>query len=200
MDTRAIRRRLSMTSMSVKRCAPLALSAVLAAAGIASAMEVETRHDPDADFTAYRTFDHLPRQPAPERGPFAPGTDYDRRLRDIIERRLEGRGFQAVDADPDFLVAYSLGREERLDTSGGRREITRGVSIAWEEGELVRASTEGTLVIEILDAESREPVWIGWATEVIDDPDRLLQEPERLMRKIDKAVRRVVRRFPPRDR
>jgi len=186
--------------MTVMRYAPLALSAVLAAAGIASAMEVESRHDADAEFAPYRTFDYLPRQPAPERGPFAPGSDYDRRIRDLIELRLADRGFQSVDADPDFLVAYSLGREERLDTSGGRRQIARGVSIAWEEGELVRAYTEGTLVIEIYDGESREPVWIGWATEVVDDPDRLLEEPERLMRKIDKAVRRIVKRFPPRGR
>lgn len=189
-----------MTPTSVMRCAPLALAAVLVATGIASAMEVESRHAPNVDFGAYRTFDHLPRQPAPERGPFAPGTDYDRRIRDTIARRLEKRGFEAVGADPDFLVSYSLGREERLDTSGGRREVSPGVSIAWEEGELVRAYTEGTLVVEILDAESRETVWIGWATEVLDDPDRLLQEPERLMRKIDKAVRRIVKRFPPRER
>ena len=104
-----------------------------------------------------------------------------------------------MDADPDFLVAYTLGRQERLDTSGARREIAPGLSIAWEEGELVRAYTEGSLVLEIIDAGSRETVWAGWATDVVDEPERLLEQPERLMRKIDKAVRRIVRRFPARE-
>jgi hypothetical protein len=183
--------------MTSARSAALALAAALAAAGIASAMEVESRHAPATEFAAYRTFDHLPRRDVPEHSRFAPGSDYDRRVRAIIERRLEGRGFEQVAADPDFLVNYSLGRKELLDTSGARREIVPGLSIAWEEGVLVRAYTEGTLVIEILDAESREAVWVGWATEVVDDPDRLLDQPERLMKKIDKAVRRIVKRFPP---
>ncbi len=183
--------------MTATRPAALALSAALAAAGIASAMEVESRHAPGAEFAAYRTFDHLARRDVPDRSRFAPGSDYDRRVRAILERRLEGRGFRLVDADPDFLVSYSLGRKELLDTSGARRELAPGLSIAWEEGELVRAYTEGTLVIEILDADSRDAVWVGWATEVVDDPDRLLEEPDRLMKKIDKAVRRIVRRFPP---
>lgn len=180
--------------------AALALAAALAAGGAASAMEVESRHAPGADFPSYQSFDHLPRQDTDDRSRFAPGSDYDRRVRAALERRLADRGFRRVAADPDFLVAYSLGRKEVLDTSGARREIGPGLSIAWEEGELVRAYTEGTLVVEILDAESREAVWVGWATEVIDDPDALLEQPERLMKKIDKALRRILRRFPPRER
>jgi hypothetical protein len=185
--------------MSGSRPAALALAAALAAGGAASAMDVESRHAPGADFAAYRTFDHLPRQDTGERGPFAPGSDYDRRLRAALESRLADRGFRQVEADPDFLVAYSLGRKEMLDTSGGRTELAPGMSIAWEVGEVERAYTEGTLGIEIVDAASRETVWVGWATEVIDDPDALLEQPDRLMKKIDKALRRILRRFPPRE-
>ena len=54
-------------------------------------------------------------------------------------------------------------------------------------------------MLEIIDAGSRETVWAGWATDVVDEPERLLEQPERLMRKIDKAVRRIVRRFPARE-
>lgn len=175
----------------------LALAIALAAApAVLSAMEVESRHDPAADFGAYRTFD-LQERPATSRGRFAAGSDYDRRVREILERRLSDRGFERTDTDPDFLVAYSLGREEHLDPSGARRQVAPGVSIAWEEGDLVRAYTEGSLTIEIVDAASGKAVWAGWATEVIDEPERLLDQPDRLMRKIDKAVRRIVKRFPP---
>jgi hypothetical protein len=185
--------------MRRSRPAALALAAVLTAAATASALEVESRHAPGADFAAYRTFDHLPRPATDDRSRFAPGSDYDRRVRAALERRLADRGFRRVDADPDFLVAYSLGRKEVLDTSGARRELAPGLSIAWEEGELVRAYTEGTLLVEVVDAGSREAVWVGWATEVVDDPDALLEQPERLMKKIDKALRRILRRFPPRE-
>lgn len=184
--------------MPLPRRTALALSlALLAAPATVGAMEVDSRHDPDADFGTFHTFDHQARPETAGQSAFAAGSDYDRRMREILDKRFGERGFERTEGEPDFLVAYSFAREEHLDPSGARRQVAPGLSIAWEEGDLVRAYTEGSLMIEVVDAGSGETVWAGWATEVLDDPDRLLQQPDRLMKEIDKAVRRIIKRFPP---
>ena len=45
-------------------------------------------------------------------------------------------------------------------------------------------------MIDARDAASGEVVWMGWATDVAGDPDRL---PKR----VKKAADRILRHFPP---
>lgn len=173
----------------------VALVLLLATAAPAAAMEVGHKQDAAYDFSALHTFDWLPRSDA---SPVRPGGEVDRQIRAAVEERLAKKGFEpARQGGADFLLHYDAGLQERVDVSGAERHLHAGdgprVTFAWEEGEQARIYSEGSLVIEVVDAETREVVWAGWATDVAKEPDRL-------RKRVDKAVKKILKPFPPTGR
>ena len=53
--------------------------------------------------------------------------------------------------------------------------------------------TEGTLVIDLVDAEKKEMVWRGMGTGIV----KRYKNPEDAQRNIDKIVDRIMQGFPP---
>lgn len=180
-------------TVSLSLCALLAVAAVAAPA---MASDVDHRHAAGYDFSSLHTYDWLPVR---DTALIEPGGAVDRQIRSAVEERLAKRGFEpAREGGADFLLHYEAGLRERADVSGAERHLHGGsdgprVTFAWEEGEQSRIYTEGTLVIEVLDADTREVVWVGWATEVA-------REPALLRKKVDRTVKRILRPFPPKSR
>ncbi len=56
--------------------------------------------------------------------------------------------------------------------------------------------TQGTLVIDLVDASTGELVWHGWAHDTLD-PTLTTEERER---KVEEAVAAILARFPPPQR
>jgi hypothetical protein len=174
----------------------IALLIAVLAAPPALAGKADSEYDADFDFTTLHTFDWLPVTATfPPGHPLAPGGEVDRRVRAAVEKRLRAKGFvPAREGGADFLLHYDAGLRDRLLGEGDPEPFVHGggvrVTFAWKEGEQARVYSEGSLVLEVIDPQSRKAVWVGWATEVARDP-------EMLRGKIDKTVRRILRRFPP---
>lgn len=182
---------------SYRRALLAVLLLTLLALPVASAAgKADREYDAEFDFSTLHTFDWLPVAAAfPPGHPLAPGGEVDRRIRAAIEKRLRAKGFApAREGGADFLLHYDAGLRDRLLGQGDPEPFARGsgvrVTFTWKEGEEARVYSEGSLVLEVIDPQSREAVWVGWATEVARDPDMLRD-------KIEKTVRRILRRFPP---
>jgi len=137
--------------------------------------------DPNAPIGAYQTFGILAAKPGeevPEDPRFGPLLD--RHTEDAIGQALRLRGYQLRSSGPvDFLVSYSneVRREQRTVGSpvsigvgyGGYVGSGIGIGTGWAgpSRATTRTLAKGTLVIDVLEPETRRVVWRGWAKDTL---------------------------------
>jgi len=176
---------LSVTAMLLAGCNPV---------------QVTTTVAPDAHLANVRTFRVLnvpPRRAGISALPNDPMLDNsitNRALRDHLSNAFVARGYVLDATNPDFTVAYYTSRHGELDVSawdygypgrwGGWRARPGMVE--------VRSFTEGTIIVDVVNAATHELIWRGrGVSEVSDDPELYAQDLER-------AVKEIVKRFPAR--
>jgi hypothetical protein len=116
-------------------------------------------------------------------------------------RELEALGLIRDDANPALLVNFLIATKEKLEsrpTAGpsvyygrSRYGTWGGYGIGYGNTTEVVQRTEGTLTIDIVDAERNELVWEGAATARVTDSMR-----ENRGAVIDAAVRDIFAQFP----
>lgn len=117
----------------------------------------------------------------------------EQRVMSALERTLEGKGYRkATSGDPDFLVNFYGALQEKVDINRyydgwGYRGWYGGTTVD------VRQWTQGTLVVDFVDAKSERVVWRGWAQGAVD-PNAT---PEKRSQKINEAVAGILEQFPP---
>lgn len=165
----------------------VALALCLGVAGCAT-IQVNTDFDPGTDFARYRSYDFLPSPKHKPRG-MVPNPLREKRIRSAVDQYLSERGFDHVSRRPDFLIAHHLGARQKVDveTYGyryGPRGRYRGREVA------VRQYTEGTLIIDFIDADTRELFWRGTASGVVGSADEAAE-------KLEEAVIKTLEKYPP---
>jgi len=158
--------------------------------------------DPDADFDGYKSFAWISDKPmiiAGERPPRMSPLLEDR-IKGAIRTNLTGKGYAFQD-DPeaaDITVSFTIGARDKIDVRSYPTAY-RG-SWGWGRGywgyggsrTVTWNYVEGTLAIDLFDRAKAQPVWHGWATKEILEPEKL---------DVEKAVKEVVdgilENFPP---
>ena len=115
---------------------------------------------------------------------------YDHRLHAVL---LVAHGMtEAIDANPDFYVAFYVGLKDRYDVGSvgyGWPVIHRHGWYGWPAGYDAWAVpyTESTLIVDVIDARTNQLVWRGYDSDTLNlkDPDKTL----------GKAVDSVLARF-----
>jgi hypothetical protein len=112
---------------------------------------------------------------------------------DQVARTLELRGMRQVPpAIADCLVDFDYITENKLSRArqgygwGYNAGVYGGMS---REGGELREYTEGTLVIDLLDAKTRETLWRGTAVSEIDRPNN--PKPQKVAKAVDKVMQRL---------
>lgn len=163
-----------------------------------STLRVTTDYDPDADFSGWRSFAWLSDRPMQGGDPRLHNDLVDARVRGAVDRALAERGFEkAPEASADFLVAYYVGLETRIDVRtvhNSARYSRRGWSGGVATSTQVRQYEMGTLLLDMLDPTDRRLVWRGSANARI----RERSDPAQRAQQIDEAVQSILDRFPPR--
>ena len=175
------------------KCLSIGFATWILLAGCTS-MSVQTDYSEDVDFSAFETFQY---------------EESDRSLADVaplahqrigaaIRRGMTDSGLAEVESGPDLHVTYYASTSEQLQfqttymgVGGWGRWGRRGrVGVA---GSTTRATTyeQGTLVIDIWQAEENRLVWRGVVT------DTLSGNPDRNTDKINRGVARAFEGFPP---
>jgi hypothetical protein len=145
-----------------------------------------------SEMARWRTYAWLP---APEGGDPMIDNDIVRaRVQDAVDRDLARFGFRVDNANPDFLVGWTAGIEERVDVDWGSTHYGYGWG-GWYDDYApmyVDEYAEGTLILDFVDADRNELGWRGVAEGRLRDsgPD-MPTAPE-----IKEAVHEILEEFP----
>lgn len=147
----------------------------------ASAQEVSVDYDKRADLSKCATYAWAKGQPA--RDPLI-----DKHIIEAIDEALAAKGSRKVEENPGCYVRYQASaREQRglqIWDSGGR--FMGGMGSV--DVKTVRA---GMLVVDLLDAATRELVWRAVARDTLSD------KTDKNAKKLAKATKKMFEDFPP---
>jgi hypothetical protein len=186
--------------MAVYRWSMVACAAALLAA--CATLDVSSDYDPATDFAKYKTYQWLPGTSK------IAGRDeryddlLDQRVRDAVGKELTAKGYQLrADGAPDFLVTYQAAVQDKIDVRV-INDYYGGYGYAgyygYRGGWMVpRTETyqysQGTLVIDIIDAAARRVIWHGTVQAEVN----LQQDPQKRIARLNEAVHKVLEQFPP---
>ncbi len=180
--------------MKLLSCA-VAAAVTISLAGC-SGMSIRSDFNPQADFSRYSTYAWLP---APQTGdPRVDNAILESRIKTAVDETLSAKGYRQVAADQaTFLVGYHLSIEGRMDATTVNSYYGYGWG-PWYYGPgyqntQVRYYDQGTLLIDIVDAQAKELAWRGTAEAEV----RSEMTPEKRQQRVNEAVTKILQRFPP---
>ena len=169
---------------------PILVLALILAVVPAAATRVNVKYAA-ADYAAWTTWRFVENPQQKKALEKADRTAIRAIVRSAIAERLEKAGYApaAAGEKADFQVAIDGSMRDVFDVRDYHKQIAEHVAFVMEGGS--SSYREGTLMIRILHGD--DVVWTGWVTEQIEDP-------EKSEKQIRKAVKKILRRFPPRER
>ncbi|MFO8145884.1 MAG: DUF4136 domain-containing protein [Bacteroidota bacterium] len=155
-----------------------------------STVQVATDYDQMADFSKYKSFAF-----------FKPGIDKaeisdldKKRILRAIESEMMAKGFVKSE-NPDLLVSIFTKTNENINIYQNNMYGYYGWGWNpwyWGTGRnTVSTTSEGTLYIDLIDAEEKELVWQGMGTAA------LAKEVNRKQERIDEIVGKILEKYPP---
>lgn len=179
------------------------LLALIVLAGCTNKPFIVTDYQSNYDFSALRTFSIAePKQDIKENILISPFTFSH--VHSVIERELAQR-YQAAsgDAKPDFMVNYHIVIEEKLDPGTydnlygfgyyGRGYRYYPAPLFYGTTGAPRVYNQGSLIVDIVDAETKKPIWRGVSEKRLSKG--LTPEQQREM--LTGAVVEIISKFPP---
>lgn len=181
-------------------------------------VSVQRDYDEQASFDGYQTFSWIPAKNTQDvPGPYRDDGLLDKRIKRAVTNALAYQGYtEQPDGTPDFYVVYRVGLEDVYYDSGYgygfgypygygfgyggygfRRSFFGHGGYGYPYGGYGgyggygTTYTEGTLVIDIIDAGTNELVWRGAAVSALGDATYDAKD-------INKAVEKILEEFPPR--
>jgi hypothetical protein len=146
-----------------------------------------TDFDPSADFARYHTYYWAGGKEASGRSSLE-NSLIEKRLKDIIGTQLWARGLGEVaeNAKPDLVVLYWIGAREKASVETAPSSMLTAKA-AWNHYDpywggrwgrtydevVLHNSTEGTLIIDLIDAATKELAWRAYLVQIVyNDPQK----------------------------
>lgn len=118
----------------------------------------------------------------------------DARIRTAIDRQLRAKGYlPSTKTGPEFLVIYQVGMKDMMKGASTQNYIGDRAHGTFTTISDIQPYHEGTLTIDIVDAESRQLIWQASAKA---DMNQSLGPEERDAR-VNNIVREMLSHFPP---
>ena len=173
----------------------LAVIILLVAVSGCSSLSVNYDYDQNVEWTKFKTYGWMDvsQHPSDPSSPLGNTPLLEQRIHNSVDYEMEQRGITLSD-NPDLLVVYHLGTEEKIQvTDWGYRYS----DYYWGYGGRqidVYQFTEGSLVIDLVDAETTDLVWRGTGTGVVDQAQK---SPEEMQAGADEVINKIMKSFPP---
>ena len=173
---------------------------LILAAGCAG-QQVTTDYTPATSFSQFRTFALVS---SPDTA--AAQQLLDQRVSNAVQAQLIGKGLTATDRqNADLFVGYGMvdktHREVYTDRDGwgwgggwGWRYYRWGVAWPMTIQRRVETYTDGTVVVNLIDAKTKKVVWEGEVADVVSLP---VGNPVSATQQIDGAVAKLFAKYPP---
>jgi hypothetical protein len=161
-----------------------------------SSISTSYDYDPSADFTAYRTYAWI-KQPTNISGNARQAQAQDplvrKRIMNSVDKVLAEKGLRMAD-DYQLLVVFHTGVQDKVQVTDWGYGY--GPYRGWYGGGGVDVYQyqQGTLIIDFVDAESKQLVWRGTAQGVLSQSQ---PDPEQQQKKIDNVVGKMLKNYPP---
>lgn len=180
---------------SLRSIALVALAIVLnACAGI----PVSTDYDPNWQLPSDPSYAWMP-HPMSKADPMIDNDLVAGRIYRAVDEQLAGKGFSVAksDADVTVLVAYHIGEEEKLDVNTFHSNY--GYFPCWhcwgpgfDSDVWVSQYTQGKLIIDLIDAKSKQLVWRGIASRRVPS----FNSPQERDQYIRESIAAIFKKFP----
>jgi hypothetical protein len=156
--------------------------------GTALAQQVKTDFDHQANFAQYKTYSWEDVK--------VKNSLWNDRIKNAVDAQLQAKGLTRVDSGGDVcIVAIATTQTQRtLNTfydgfGGGWR--WRGFGGMGESTTTEQDYKEGTLIVDLYDAKTKQLIWRGSAE------DTLSNKAEKNEKNLDKGVAKMFKKFPP---
>jgi Domain of unknown function (DUF4136) len=172
-----------MLRMSIQLFAILIVGGTLAGCAHTN---VRTDFDPTADFASYHTYYWAGGRDVSGGG--LENSLVDKRIKDIIGAQLSAKGLSEVaeDAKPDLAIVYWIGAKDKVSVQTVPSTATTQ-RVVWSRYDpyssgrwgrtydevIVRNYTEGTLIVDLIDANKKQLAWRAYLVQTVDkDPQK----------------------------
>jgi hypothetical protein len=156
--------------------------------GSALAKHVQTDFDHHANFSQYKTYSWQDIKPA--------NSLWDARIKNAVDAQLAAKGWTQLDNGGDVaIVAIKTTQTQRtLQTfydgmGGGWR--WRGMGGFGQSTTTEQDYKQGTLVVDLYDAKTKQLIWRGSAQDTLSD------KATKNEKNLDKGVAKMFKAFPP---
>lgn len=185
---------------------PLIAAVVAITISGCSSISTETDYNTEVDFSRYQTWDWVQTDKKEEKPSLHHNGLVDQRIRNAVGDQLSVKGLAQTDQEQaDLLVNYFTTFEKKVDvdtfySSFGYYPYRWGYHhsrhSAFGTETRVREYNEGTLVVDLIDAENKQLVWRGSASDTV----RKNLTPDERKQKIDETVMAILAQYPyPKD-
>jgi hypothetical protein len=147
------------------------------------------KYDPNFDYTRFKTFNWMPKAETSDNlQQTVVAAEVGHMIESEVEKGLEARGFKKLTTGkPDFYLNYHARVQDKVEPqvvtySCGTRICGSGVDM--------NRVREGTLILDIIQAENNDVVWQGTSVAVVGDPSQRKEI-------IETAVSQLLSGFPP---
>jgi hypothetical protein len=173
-----------------------AFAACLFAVGC-SQYDINYDYDVEGNFAAYRNYAWIPKTihegSTSASTAVQSNTLLDSRIRSAVDTNMAAKGFTVDDVNPDILVVYHTGMQNKVDVTDYGYTYA-GSYWGWAGSNVdVYSYTEGTLIVDLVDAKTKKLAWRGSATGVVE-PGR---SPEKITENINNVVSQIFDNYPP---
>lgn len=164
-------------------------------------IQVKTDYDHAVDFSLYHRYQWLPNEQ-----PDLVEANLDKDLLDktvfnTVSTELAGKGYLQSTEQPDFLVSYYLVVNAKTDVYYVNQYYAaigfnpQPSSTAAQDYRKIRDVTyiQGILIIDILDSNTKERVWRGYAQSRLD----LFAQPDKILQRATTNIKIILSHFPP---
>jgi hypothetical protein len=145
-------------------------------------VKINTDHDQSAQFSQYRTYNWYQPEPTASSSGEGVNPSLQQHLKRAIEQEIAKKGLQKTTDNPQVLLAYDVSVKKPAQLPAQNNAAGTGYGYAYQVGyrydyghakmanfQPVDNYIPGTLIIDVIDASSKELVWRGWAEDVVED-------------------------------
>jgi len=146
---------------------------------LVSAQKVKSDFDHNYKLAGLKRFAFAPLSPD---DPLSSRPDVAQKIKSDLKTQLEKAGFAEDDQNPNFLVEYSASKHTYSDSYSTTTNAWTAGSEVWNT-----KYTVGTLIVDFLDPQTKQPFWRGAATQTVYAGN--------LQKYVPKGVQKMVQAF-----
>jgi len=165
---------------------------LLICCGCGPQLQVYSDYDPAYNLKNYTSFNWGPKiNIEAGNNPLYYNELNDKRIKAAVLQQLTQRGYRFDEGSSDLVVHYHIVIDDQTVIVTDPPGYEYGPYWLRMQTNL-RQYQEGTLILDVMDAESNSLIWRGWATTVVD----MHNSPDDAEALIKKAVGKIFKKFP----